>query len=79
MGIPGDWSVFAATGTAVSEVSAAVRSHRAETSYGASARSFRLPETVNAKVIVAELADGILRLVLLFDTEKATKQRSVIR
>ena len=71
--------MFAATGTVASEVSAAVRSHRAETSYGAFARSFRPPETVNAKVIVAELADGVLRLILLFDTEKATKQRSAIR
>jgi len=77
--ISGDRPAPAATGAVVSEVPAALLSHRTETSYGAFARSFRLPETVNAKAIVAELADGVLRLTLPFDTEKVTKQYIAIR
>ena len=52
---------------------------RIETNYGPFSRSFRLPETVNVKVIGAELTDGILRLTLPFDTEKVTKQHIEIR
>ena len=52
---------------------------RTETSYGSFSRSFHLPDTVNVKGIAAEFADGILRVVLPFDTEKVTKQHITIR
>ncbi|MDB5235678.1 MAG: hypothetical protein JWR44_2671 [Hymenobacter sp.] len=52
---------------------------RLESNYGTFSRSFRLPETVNVKAIEAELTDGILRIVLPFDTEKVTKQHIEIR
>ena len=52
---------------------------RTETSYGSFSRSFRLPDTVNVKAITAEFADGILRVLLPFDTEKVTKQHITIR
>jgi HSP20 family protein len=47
---------------------------RVETRFGDFSRTFRLPETVNVKAITAELTDGLLRVVLPFDTEKVTKQ-----
>ncbi|WP_046243582.1 Hsp20/alpha crystallin family protein [Hymenobacter terrenus] len=62
-----------------SEAPAAPRFHRTETNYGSFTRSFRLPDTVNVKAISAELNDGILRVVLPFDTEKVTKQHIEIR
>ena len=52
---------------------------RVETRFGEFTRSFRLPETVNVKNISAELADGLLRIVLPFDTEKVTKQHIEVR
>ena len=52
---------------------------RAETAYGSFHRAFRLPETVNVKAISAEMADGILRVSLPFDTEKVTKQHIEVR
>lgn len=52
---------------------------RAETAYGSFRRAFRLPETVNVKAISAEMADGILRVALPFDTEKVTKQHIEVR
>ena len=52
---------------------------RTETSYGSFRRSFRLPDTVNVKAITAEFTDGMLRVVLPFDTEKVTKQHITIR
>jgi HSP20 family protein len=52
---------------------------RVETRFGAFSRSFRLPETVNVKAITAELADGLLRVSLPFDTEKVTKQHIEVR
>lgn len=52
---------------------------RVETRFGEFTRSFRLPETVNVKHISAELADGLLRVVLPFDTEKVTKQHIEVR
>lgn len=61
------------------EVPAAPTFRRIETSYGHFSRSFRLPNTVNVKAIEAEFVDGILRVVLPFDTEKVTKQHIVIR
>ncbi|SFQ66257.1 Hsp20/alpha crystallin family protein [Hymenobacter arizonensis] len=61
------------------EAPAAPKFRRVETNYGSFTRSFRLPETVNVKAISAELTDGILRLVLPFDTEKVTKQHIEIR
>ncbi|WP_157780989.1 Hsp20/alpha crystallin family protein [Hymenobacter sedentarius] len=61
------------------EVPAAPKLRRVETQYGAFSRRFRLPETVNVKGIGAELTDGILRLTLPFDTEKAIKQHIEIR
>jgi HSP20 family protein len=48
---------------------------RIETRFG----TFRLPETVNVKAITAELTDGLLRVVLPFDTEKVTKQHIEVR
>ncbi|GAC1592164.1 MAG: hypothetical protein NVS3B25_12390 [Hymenobacter sp.] len=56
------------------EHAAAPKFRRTETAFGTFTRSFRLPETVNVKAIGAELADGILRVTLPFDTEKVTKQ-----
>ncbi|MBD2767323.1 Hsp20/alpha crystallin family protein [Hymenobacter sp. BT664] len=58
---------------------AAPKFRRVETNYGTFTRSFRLPETVNVKAISAELTDGILRVLLPFDTEKVTKQHIEIR
>ena len=52
---------------------------RVETRFGEFSRSFRLPETVNVKAISAELADGLLRVLLPFDTEKTTKQHIEVR
>lgn len=52
---------------------------RVETRFGEFRRAFRLPETVNVKNISAELADGLLRVMLPFDTEKVTKQHIEVR
>ena len=52
---------------------------RVETRFGEFSRTFRLPETVNVKAISAELTDGLLRVVLPFDTEKVTKQHIEVR
>jgi len=61
------------------EASAVPKFRRIETNYGAFNRSFRLPETVNVKAISAELTDGVLRVLLPFNTEKVTKQHIEIR
>lgn len=71
--------VPAAKEAAAEDAPAAPAFRRLETAYGPFTRSFRLPETVNGKAIEAELTDGILRLTLPFDTEKATKQHIEIR
>ena len=52
---------------------------RAEIAYGTFRRAFRLPDTVNVKAISAEMADGILRVTLPFDTDKVTKQHIEVR
>ena len=52
---------------------------RVETRFGEFRRAFRLPETVNVKAITAEMADGLLRVTLPFDTEKTTKQHIEVR
>jgi HSP20 family protein len=52
---------------------------RVETRFGKFSRSFRLPETVNVKGITAEMADGLLRVQVPFDTEKVTKQHIEVR
>ncbi len=52
---------------------------RAETAFGTFRRVFRLPDTVNVKAISAELTDGLLRVVLPFDTDKTTKQHIEVR
>jgi HSP20 family protein len=52
---------------------------RVETRFGDFTRTFRLPETVNVKGISAEMADGLLRISLPFDTEKVTKQHIEVR
>jgi len=52
---------------------------RVETRFGDFTRTFRLPETVNVKGISAEMADGLLRINLPFDTEKVTKQHIEVR
>lgn len=52
---------------------------RLETRFGEFRRTFRLPETVNVKAISAELTDGLLRVMLPFDTEKTTKQHIEVR
>ncbi|OGX86289.1 hypothetical protein BEN47_01690 [Hymenobacter lapidarius] len=64
---------------ATPEASAAPQFRRLETNYGDFTRSFRLPDTVNATAIGAELTDGILRLMLPFDTAKVTRHRIEIR
>jgi len=61
------------------EGEAAAQLRRVETRFGEFRRAFRLPETVNVKAIGAELADGLLRVTLPFDTEKVTKQRIEVR
>ncbi|GAB3637106.1 hypothetical protein GCM10027422_26960 [Hymenobacter arcticus] len=52
---------------------------RVETRFGKFRRAFRLPETVNVKNITAEMADGLLRVTLPFDTEKVTRQHIEVR
>lgn len=52
---------------------------RVETRFGEFRRAFRLPETVSVKAISAELTDGLLRVLLPFDTEKVTRQRIEVR
>ncbi|MDJ0364758.1 Hsp20/alpha crystallin family protein [Hymenobacter sp. H14-R3] len=52
---------------------------RVETRFGEFRRAFRLPEAVSAKHISAEMADGLLRVMLPFDTEKVTKQHIEVR
>ena len=52
---------------------------RVETHFGEFRRAFRLPETVNVKNISAEMVDGLLRVILPFDTEKVTKQHIEVR
>ncbi|MCC3157681.1 Hsp20/alpha crystallin family protein [Hymenobacter sp. 15J16-1T3B] len=63
----------------VTEGENAVKVRRAESSYGTFSRKFRLPETVNANAIQAELTDGVLRLTLPFDTDKTTKRLIEVR
>ena len=63
----------------VPAAAAAAKFRRLETGYGTFSRSFRLPDTVNVKAIGAELADGILRVTLPYDTGKVTKQHIEIR
>lgn len=57
----------------------APRFRRVETSYGTFTRSFRLPDTVNTKAIVADLTDGLLHVQLPFDTDKVTKHHIEVR
>lgn len=52
---------------------------RVETGYGSFTRSFRLPETVDVTAINAQLTDGILRVVLPFDSKKVTKHHIEVR
>jgi HSP20 family protein len=52
---------------------------RVETGYGSFTRSFRLPETVDVTAIDAELSNGILRVVLPFDSKKVTKHHIEVR
>ncbi|RAK66823.1 Hsp20/alpha crystallin family protein [Hymenobacter edaphi] len=63
----------------VTEGENAVKVRRTESSYGTFARKFRLPETVNANAIEAHMTDGVLRLVLPFDTDKTTKRQIEVR
>lgn len=63
----------------VTEGENAPKVRRAESSYGAFARKFRLPDNVNANAIEAELTDGVLRLTLPYDTEKTTKRLIEVR
>ena len=58
---------------------AAPRFRRVETAYGTFARTFQLPDSVNAKAIGAELTDGLLRVTLPFDTEKVAKHHIEVR
>ena len=52
---------------------------RVETRFGEFRRAFRLPETVSVKNISAEMADGMLRVLLPFDSEKVTRQHIEVR
>lgn len=52
---------------------------RLETGFGSFSRSFRLPETVDVTAIEAALTDGILRVVLPFDSKKVTKHHIEVR
>ena len=57
----------------------APRFRRIETAYGTFARTFRLPDNVNAKAISAELNDGLLHVTVPFDTEKVAKYHIEVR
>jgi HSP20 family protein len=63
----------------VTEGENAVKVRRAESSYGTFSRKFRLPETVNQNAIQAEMADGVLRLTLPYDSDKTTKRQIEVR
>jgi len=52
---------------------------RVETAYGTFSRTFRLPETVDATAIGAELTEGVLRVTLPFDSKKVTKHHIEVR
>ncbi|SHI68738.1 HSP20 family protein [Hymenobacter daecheongensis DSM 21074] len=52
---------------------------RVETAYGTFTRTFRLPDTVDATAIGAEMTDGVLRVTLPFDTKKVTKHHIEVR
>jgi len=52
---------------------------RLETGFGSFSRSFRLPDTVDVTAIDATLTDGILRVVLPFDSKKVTKHHIEVR
>jgi HSP20 family protein len=52
---------------------------RVETAYGSFRRTFRLPDTVDATAIEAELTDGVLRVTLPFDSKKVTKHHIEVR
>jgi HSP20 family protein len=49
--------------------------HRIERSYGAFARSFTLPDTVNAETVHADYAQGVLRVTL--PKQERTKPRAI--
>ncbi|WP_460677745.1 Hsp20/alpha crystallin family protein [Hymenobacter coalescens] len=63
----------------VTEGENAPKVRRVESSYGSFARKFRLPDTVNVNAIEAEMTDGVLRLVLPYDTEKTSKRLIEVR
>ncbi|GAB2770288.1 HSP20 family protein [Hymenobacter luteus] len=52
---------------------------RVESGYGAFTRTFRLPDTVDVTAIDAQLQDGVLRLLLPFDSKKVTKHQIEVR
>ncbi|SDY52549.1 Hsp20/alpha crystallin family protein [Hymenobacter psychrophilus] len=52
---------------------------RVESGYGKFARTFRLPDTVDVTAIAAELTNGILHLVLPFDSRKVSKWQIEVR
>ncbi|ALD20090.1 Hsp20/alpha crystallin family protein [Hymenobacter sp. DG25A] len=52
---------------------------RVETGFGTFSRMFRLPETVDVTGIDAQLADGLLRVMLPFDSKKVTKHQIEVR
>ncbi|RYU84328.1 Hsp20/alpha crystallin family protein [Hymenobacter persicinus] len=56
-----------------------VKFRRVETAYGTFRRTFRLPDTVDATAIEAELTDGVLRVTLPFDSKKVTKHHIEVR
>ncbi len=52
---------------------------RVESGYGTFSRTFRLPDTIDVTAIDAQLTDGILQLVLPFDSRKVTKHQIEVR
>lgn len=52
---------------------------RSETGYGSFSRSFRLPDTVDATAIDAQLQDGILRVTLPLDVKKTSRHHIEVR
>ena len=63
----------------VLDAEAGAKFRRVETAYGTFTRTFRLPDTVDATAIGAELADGVLRVTLPFDGKKVTKHHIEVR
>ncbi|MCC2548376.1 Hsp20/alpha crystallin family protein [Hymenobacter sp. BT175] len=52
---------------------------RVESAYGSFSRSFRLPDTIDVTAIDAQLTNGVLHVLLPFDSKKVTKYQIEVR